>query len=205
VARATSDPPAGLLYRPDFLTFDEEGQLMERFESMPFDPIVMKGVVARRTAARYGLGYDYDRRSPTPDAPPFPDWLLPLRERAAALAGIEGSELVQALVQRYPPGAPIGWHRDSPSYELVVGVSLGAPARLRLRRGGRDDRKLYEVPLDRRSAYVLAGDARWSWEHHVPPVKELRYSITFRSLRTARAAPATTRPPGRSAPQGSRR
>jgi DNA oxidative demethylase len=175
--------PAGLVYHPDFLSFDEEGQLLERFETMPFDPIVMKGVVARRSAARYGLGYDYDRRSPTSDAPPFPDWLIPLRDRAAVLAGIGGAELVQALVQRYPAGAPIGWHRDSPSYELVAGVSLGSDARMRLRRGAGEERVFYELRLERRSAYVLAGESRWKWEHHVPPVKDLRYSITFRSLR----------------------
>ena len=179
-ARTADAPPEGLVYAPDFLTFDEEGQLLERFETLDFQEIVMKGVVARRTAVRYGYGYDYDRRRATPDAPPIPDWLLPIRDRAAELAG---AELVQALVQRYPPGAPIGWHRDSPSYELVVGVSLGGDARMRLRRGSGEDREGWELPLERRSVYVLADEARWQWEHHVPPAKELRYSITFRSLR----------------------
>jgi DNA oxidative demethylase len=182
-ARVAPAPPEGLSYRPDFLTPDEEDELLERFETLPFQEIVMKGVVARRTAARFGLGYDYDRRTPTPDAPPVPDWLLPIRDRAAALAGLEGDELVQALVQRYPPGAPIGWHRDSPSYELVAGVSLASAARMRLRHGSRDERVVHELLLEPRSAYVLAGEARWKWEHHVPPAKELRYSITFRSLR----------------------
>jgi alkylated DNA repair dioxygenase AlkB len=182
-ARVTPDPPAGLVYRPDLLTPGEEDELLQRFETLPFEQIVMKGVVARRTAVRYGFGYDYDRRSPTPDAPPLPDWLAPIRDRAAALAGVEGGELVQALVQRYPPGAPIGWHRDSPSYELVAGVSLGSPARMRLRYGTGVDRVVHELLLEPRSAYVLAGESRWNWEHHLPPAKELRYSITFRSLR----------------------
>jgi DNA oxidative demethylase len=106
-----------------------------------------------------------------------------VRDRCARLAGVRSDELVQALVQRYPPGAPIGWHRDSPAYELVVGVSLAGAARMRLRRGSRDARVVYELPLEPRSAYVLAGEARWKWEHHLPPAKELRYSITFRSLR----------------------
>jgi alkylated DNA repair dioxygenase AlkB len=90
---------------------------------------------------------------------------------------------VQALVQRYPEGAPIGWHRDSPSYELVAGISLLGPARLRMRRGSGDERLQWEQPLEPRSGYVLSGEARWKWEHHVPPAKSLRYSITFRSLR----------------------
>ena len=183
-ARTTSEPPDGLVYRPALLTVEEERELLEHVERLDFQEIVMKGVVARRTAVRYGMGYDYDRRTPTQDAEPMPDWLVPVRDRAAQLANIEGADLRQALVQRYPEGAPIGWHRDSPAYELVVGVSLLAPARLRLRRGPASDRVAYEVQLEPRSAYVLSGEARWKWEHHVPPAKSLRYSITFRSLRS---------------------
>jgi DNA oxidative demethylase len=157
--------PNGLVYRPDFLTYDEEGQLLELLDSLDFEPIVMRGVTARRT----GLRYKDD----------LPDWLLPLRARGAELAGLEPEDLVQSLVQRYPPGAPIGWHRDYATYDVVVGISAGADARMRFRREG----EAAEVLLERRSAYVLAGEVRWEWEHHVPPVKELRYSVTFRSAR----------------------
>jgi DNA oxidative demethylase len=183
-ARLSPEPPEGLVYRPELLTVDEERSLLERFERLQFEEIVMKGVVARRTAVRYGLGYDYDRRVPTEGAAPFPDWLEPLRERTAALARLRSDELVQALLQRYPEGAPIGWHRDSPTYEVVVGVSFLSPARLRLRRGPREERVQWEQLLEPRSGYVLAGPARWQWEHHVPPAKSLRYSITLRSLRS---------------------
>jgi alkylated DNA repair protein (DNA oxidative demethylase) len=157
--------PDGLVYRPDFVTPDEEGILLELLDATKFEPIVMRGVTARRTALRF--------------KGEFPDWLVPLRERGAALADVEPGDLVMALAQRYPPGAPIGWHRDYFSYGIVVGISLGAEARMRFRRDGEHA----ELLLERRSAYVLAGDARWKWEHHVPPVKELRYSITFRTSR----------------------
>jgi len=182
-ARRASEPPEGLVYRAELLTPGEERVLLEQIERLDFQEIVMKGVVARRTAVRYGRGYDYDRRVATEGAEPIPEWLAPARERAAELAGLRGDELVQALVQRYPEGAPIGWHRDSPSYELVIGLSLLSPARMRFRRGSGEERVVWEVPLDPRSGYVLAGPARWRWEHHVPPAKSLRYSITFRSLR----------------------
>jgi DNA oxidative demethylase len=182
-ARQSPEAPEGLVYRPELLSPGEEAELLARFDTLQFEEIRMKGVVARRTAVRYGMGYDYDRRTPLPGAAPVPDWLVPVRDRGAELAGIGGEELVQVLIQRYPAGAPIGWHRDSPAYELVVGVSLRSAARMRLRRGPADDRVQYEVALEPRSAYVLAGEARWKWEHHVPPAKELRYSITFRSLR----------------------
>jgi alkylated DNA repair protein (DNA oxidative demethylase) len=196
-ARVAPEPPEGLVYRPDFLTPEDEDGLLATFDTLDFQRIVMKGVVARRTAVRYGFGYDYDRRAPTPGADPIPDWLVPVRNRAAQLAGLGGDELVQALVQRYPPGAPIGWHRDSPSYELVVGVSLGSAARMRLRRGSGDARVVHELPLEPRSAYVLAGESRWKWEHHVPPARALRYSITFRSLRERRPRAENGSPPSR--------
>jgi alkylated DNA repair dioxygenase AlkB len=157
--------PDGLVYRSNFLTPDEEGVLLERLDAAEFEPIVMRGVTARRSGLRFGSE--------------LPPWLRPLRDRGADLAGVGGDALVQALVQRYPPGAPIGWHRDYFSYGIVVGISLGADARMRFRRDG----ETAEVLLERRSAYVLAGDARWKWEHQVPPVKELRYSVTFRTLR----------------------
>jgi alkylated DNA repair dioxygenase AlkB len=185
-ARLSPEPPEGLVYQPDLVTVDEEQAVLGEIEQLSFQEIVMKGVVARRTAVRYGLGYDYDRRVPTEDAAPLPGWLVSVRDRAAKLAGVRSDELVQVLVQRYPEGAPIGWHRDSPAYELVAGVSLLSAARLRLRRGSGEERVQWEVALEPRSGYVLAGPARWKWEHHVPPAKSLRYSITFRSLRATR-------------------
>jgi alkylated DNA repair protein (DNA oxidative demethylase) len=174
-------PPEGLVYQRDFLDAAEEDELLGRFDGLDFQQIVMKGVA---TAVRYGHGYDYDTRTATPDADPIPPWLVPSRDRAAALAGLEADTLVQDLIQRYPPRAPIGWHRDSPAYDLVAGVSLGSAARMRLRRGSGAERVVHELLLEPRSAYVLAGESRWKWEHHVPAAKELRYSITFRSLRS---------------------
>jgi alkylated DNA repair dioxygenase AlkB len=180
--RAPSEPPEGLVYRPDLLTVQEEAALLERLADLRFDPIVMHGQPARRTARHYGLGYDYESRAPQPGEP-LPDWLLPVRERGAELAGAAAEDLVEALVQRYPPGATIGWHRDAPAFGIVVGVSLGAACRLRFQRGTAERRRTWEVALEPRSGYRLAGAARWSWQHSIPATKELRYSITFRTLR----------------------
>jgi DNA oxidative demethylase len=163
----------------------EEAELLERFETLRFDPIVLHGRAARRTGRHYGLDYDYESRTPRPGEP-VPDWLLPVRERAAALAGHDPEELVEILVQRYPPEATIGWHRDAPAFGTVIGISLGGSSRLRFQRGKRDRRRVWEVALEPRSGYVLSGEARRSWEHSIPPTKELRHSITFRTLRERR-------------------
>ena len=181
-AAATSERPEGIVYRPELLSPDEEAALLELLASLRFDPIVLRGQEARRTARHYGLGYDYDSRTPAPGEP-IPGWLLPARGRAAELAGHDPEELVEALVQRYPPGSTIGWHRDAPAFGTVVGLSLGGACRLRFQRGRGDGRCVWEVVLEPRSGYVLAGKARTSWQHSIPPTKELRYSITFRTLR----------------------
>ena len=143
----------------------------------------MHGVVAKRTARHFGFDYDYERRGVIRDAEPIPDWLLPVRAAGAELAGIGPDELVEALVQRYPQGAQIGWHRDAPMFGSVVGVSLLSASRMRFRRDVGGERQSAELELAARSGYVLAGDARTKWQHHVPPTKSLRYSITFRTLR----------------------
>ena len=183
MARAPSEEPQGIVYEPELLSAAEEAALLEELGSLRFDPIVMHGRAARRTGRHYGLDYDYESRTPKPGEP-VPDWLVPVRERAASLAGHDPTELVEVLVQRYPPGATIGWHRDAPAFDTVVGVSLAGHARLRFQRGKRANRRVWEVPLDPRSGYVLTGEARRSWEHSIPAAKELRYSITFRTLRS---------------------
>jgi alkylated DNA repair protein (DNA oxidative demethylase) len=182
MARSPSEEPQGLVYRPELVSPDEEADLVRELERLRFDPIVLHGQAARRTARHYGLGYDYESRTPQPGEP-IPDWLLPLRARAAELAGVEPDDLVEALAQRYPPGSTIGWHRDAPAFGTVVGVSLGGTARLRFQRGSGEQRRVWEVALEPRSGYVLAGPARTSWQHSIPPTQELRYSITFRTLR----------------------
>jgi DNA oxidative demethylase len=187
VARARSEEPHGIVYRPDLLTRVEEADLLRILDSLRFDPIVMHGQEARRTARHFGLDYDYESRTPKPGEA-VPDWLLPVRARAAELAGLGPGALAEILVQRYPPGATIGWHRDAPAFDVVVGVSVGSACRLRFHRGKGERRRVWEVPLEPRSGYVLRDDARRSWEHSIPPTKELRYSITFRTLRARPAA-----------------
>ena len=178
--------PPGLLYEPELLTPAEERVLLEKIEQLSFDEIRMHGVVAKRTAKHFGLDYDYEGRAIVEDAQPIPDWILPVREKAAELAQLGPEELVELLVQRYPEGAQIGWHRDAPMFGTVVGISLLNPARMRFRRDGGGVRRTFELELAPRSGYALAGEARTAWQHHIPPTKSLRYSITFRTLRKQR-------------------
>jgi alkylated DNA repair dioxygenase AlkB len=182
VARAPAEEPDGLVLRAEVITREEERELLERFEALRWDPIIIRGQAARRTARHFGLGYDYESRTPRPGET-IPAWLEPLRRAAAELAVVPAEDLVEVLLQRYPAGSTIGWHRDAPAFGIVVGISLLGAARLRFQRGRRERRRTWEVRLEPRSGYVLAGEARRSWEHSIPPTKEPRYSITFRTLK----------------------
>ncbi|RIL06669.1 MAG: hypothetical protein DCC71_05730 [Proteobacteria bacterium] len=180
-ARAVGAPP-GFLYAPDAIDESEEAALLARFDPLAFEEVRMRGAIARRRVLHFGFRYAYESGA-LAAGDPIPEWLGPLRERAAALAGVAPGALGEVLVTRYPPGAGIGWHRDAPAFERVVGVSLRAACVMRLRRERDGVREEHRALLAPRSAYVLSGAARWHWQHHVPPIAETRYSITFRTLR----------------------
>jgi alkylated DNA repair dioxygenase AlkB len=172
---------AGLEYRDEFLAADEEAALLERLGALELAPFRFHGWLGNRKTQSFGWRYDFDDASFRP-ADPLPDWLHPLRAKAAAFAGIDPEQFVHVLLARYDPGAGIGWHRDRPVFENVVGVSLGSPATLRFRRrkpGGFDRASLNVEP---RSAYLLTGEVRHDWEHSIAPGERLRFSITFRTL-----------------------
>ncbi|HEV2747236.1 MAG TPA: alpha-ketoglutarate-dependent dioxygenase AlkB [Allosphingosinicella sp.] len=177
--------PEGLVYRPDFLTHEEERRTIARLELLAFAPFEFHGFLGKRRTVSFGWHYAFDG-SGLREAEPMPDFLLPLRARAAALAGLDPGALAHALVIEYAPGAGIGWHRDRPVFGEVIGISLLAPARLRFRRkiGAKWERAA--LVAEPRSAYLLTGPARGEWEHSIPALDALRYSVTFRSLREPR-------------------
>jgi alkylated DNA repair dioxygenase AlkB len=182
------DLPDGFEYRADFITVEDEDRLASDIAGVEFSTFAIRGVVARRRVAFFGQSYDAGNTS----SPPIPPFLLPLRARLAAWADRDPLEFAMALINQYPPGAPIGWHRDAPQYDIVAGVPLLSACRMKFRPyvspGARDSggpRRVatHEVQLERRSAYLMTGVSRSAYEHHIPAVSTLRYSITFRTLR----------------------
>lgn len=173
--------PEGLRHDPALVGATAQAQLVETFAALPFAPFEFHGWRGARRVVSFGSRYDFGRgRLEAAEA--LPAFLRPLRDRAAAFAELEPEALAQTLVTEYRPGAGIGWHRDRPEYAKVIGVSFGAPCRLRLRRrtaSGWDRRHLDLAPG---SAYLLDGPARREWEHGIAPMTALRYSVTFRTL-----------------------
>ena len=174
--------PEGLVYAPAFIGADEERELAGRIAELPFKPFEFHGFTGNRRTVSFGLHYAFDG-SGLREAEPIPGWLHPLRARAAALAGRDEAEFVHALLIEYAPGAGIGWHRDRPVFGDVVGISLLAPAPLRFRRKVGTKWERFTVTAEPRSAYLLRGPARHEWEHSIPAMDRLRYSVTFRTLK----------------------
>jgi alkylated DNA repair dioxygenase AlkB len=179
--------PRGLWYRPHFLGSADEAALLRTFAGLPFREATFRQYTARRRVVRFGHLFDPDQRAWV-QGDPLPDWLAAVRRNVAQWRGVPEEVFIHALVTEYRPGTPIGWHRDKPEYGIVVGISLGASCRMRFRPCAtpRDHGAVIALELAPRSLYLMEDDVRQAWQHSIPPVKALRYSITLRT----RAPPA---------------
>jgi len=185
--------PAGFRYQPELIGSADECALLTQVRALPFREFEFHGYLGKRKVVSFGWQYDYSGRE-LRQADDIPEFLIALRKHAALFANLAPEELHQVLVTEYGPGAGIGWHRDKPVFGEVVGISLLTPCLLRFRHqvgeklkpGGQRSRQWERknVTVERRSAYLLTGPARIVWQHSIPPVDALRYSITFRNVRT---------------------
>jgi alkylated DNA repair dioxygenase AlkB len=180
------DPPAeaqprGFRYREEILSEEEEAALAASLAQLDLKPFEFHGHVGNRRVVSFGLEYDYGRRS-VEAAPEMPAFLAGLLVRAAEFAGCEQAAFRQVGVNEYRSGAGVGWHKDKPQFGIIVGVSLLGPATMRFRKAEGAGWIRVSHPLRPRSIYILSGEVRTEWEHSIPPVDQLRYSINFRTL-----------------------
>lgn len=174
--------PAGFRYEPGFLSAGEERELVAWFAGLPFRSFEFEGYVGNRKTLSFGWQYDFNTRE-LRQAEDIPPLLAPLSQRAASFAGLAPSALQHVLLTEYAPGAGIGWHRDKAVFGEVVGLSLVSPCVFRLRRKAGRGWERASITAEPRSAYLLQGPSRTEWEHSIPAVDSLRYSVTFRNLR----------------------
>jgi alkylated DNA repair dioxygenase AlkB len=182
----------GFEYVADFLSDVERLQLLDAARALPLEQAQYRQFTAKRRVMHFGGRYDFSN-SELLAARPIPDFLVPLRERVASATGLQPQVFTHAMVAEYAPGVQLGWHRDVPDFEVVAGVSLGSAARMQFRPYPPKEisrKQYFNAWLEPGSLYVLRGPARWEWQHRVPPVPGLRYSITFRTLRAASQIPA---------------
>ena len=178
------DVPPGFHHREEIISDADERALLSAIADITFSDFEMRGVVARRRVAFFGQAYDRGT------AGPLPAFLLPLRARIAHWSDIDADAFAMALINEYRPGTPIGWHRDAPQYDIVAGISLLSVCRMKFRpyrspSAAKSTRRsaTHEIVLQPRSVYLMTGESRQAYEHHIPAVAQLRYSVTFRTLR----------------------
>ncbi len=173
--------PHGFRYSPEIITEQEQAALAESLGQLDLKPFEFHGHTGNRRVVSFGLKYNFNHRS-VEQAGEMPPFLHPLLLRAADFAHIHPDAFRQVGVNEYSAGAGIGWHNDKPEFGIVVGVSLLAPATMRFRRPHAAGWQRISHTVEPRSIYLLDGEARTQWEHSIPPVTHLRYSITFRTL-----------------------
>jgi alkylated DNA repair dioxygenase AlkB len=180
--------PDGFIYHPNFLSEAEEQELLRKIQQTHLTPFKYYQFTGKRRTASFGWQYEFGQTEIT-IAPDIPGFLLPIRTRAGNLFNIDPNSLVQTTIIEYSTGSPIGWHRDIPHFGVVIGISLSAACRMRFRKHSRvrsqrlkRDETL-SIDLQPRSIYLMSGASRETWQHSIPPVKELRYAIMMRTLR----------------------
>jgi alkylated DNA repair dioxygenase AlkB len=183
--------PDGFSYQADAISPAAERDLVDRMIGLEFKEFELRGFLGKRRVVSFGWQYDYNVQRLQKRAPML-DFLEPLRDVAARFAGLASETLEQALVTEYSPGVAIGWHRDRPMFGDVVGISLLSPCLFRLRRKDGSRWQRASLTVEPRSIYLLRGPAREEWEHSIPAVDRLRYSVTFRTFRADAIRPGVT-------------
>ncbi len=179
--------PNGFVYRPDFLTKEEEAELISYFGDLPLEHPMTEEYAAKRRIMNFGWGYDFEHERLV-KGPPLPPFLAGVQRKVAKWLDIPMTRVVEALITEYTGGAQIGWHRDNESFDAIIGISLGSWCRMRLRplssrtRGRRSGKEVTWINLEPRSAYLMQNESRWLYQHSIPKVENLRYSITLRTL-----------------------
>jgi alkylated DNA repair dioxygenase AlkB len=174
--------PSGFRYQPELISAADERELISRLEELPFREFEFHGFVGKRRTVSFGWRYDFSHAKLERVAD-IPEFLLPSRAAAAQFAGQDSGSFEHVLVTEYSPGAAIGWHKDRPAFADVIGISLASACVFRLRKKAGTAWQRASLTLEPRSAYLLQGAARTEWEHSIPAVDTLRYSVTFRNMR----------------------
>jgi len=178
--------PPGFHYYPEFISSDQERDLIREIQKIPLRTFIFQGYEAKRRVASFGYDWNFTNRKLSKGAE-VPLSFMPLIEKVSRFLSLKTDDMAEVLLTEYPVGSVINWHRDAPPFELIAGLSLSSDSILRLRphdKSKQGRKSIISVPLSPRSLYVISGESRTAWEHSITPVRNVRYSITLRTLKT---------------------
>ena len=192
-----ADAVPGLKLIADFLSEAEEAQIVSEI-----DDRADWSTGLQRRVQHYGWRYDYKSRQVDPSMRigPLPDWATKVAERLVDHGYFKEGPPDQVIVNEYRESQGIAPHIDSPSSfaGFVAMISLLETWEMEFRK--RRSKAKITHKLDRRSAAILTGEARYQWKHGIPkrktepgPVKpgkkrpsrvprHRRISLTFRKV-----------------------
>ena len=177
--------PEGFSYSPDFISEEEESFLLEEIKKIELHNFNFQGYTTNRKTASFGFDYSFDNRKLT-KGKDIPSAFNSLIEKVAKHISTTADKIAELLIIEYPIGAVINWHRDAPPFDVIIGISLLSDCKFRLRPQDKlkqSRASIISFPVKRRSLYIMEGSSRSEWQHSIAPVKEIRYSITLRTLR----------------------
>ncbi len=177
--------PTGFSYHPNFISREDENDLIDYINQLPLTPFEFKGFEAKRKTMSFGMDYHFNHHTLT-KGQKIPAYFDQLIRKVSTITSVPGECWVELLVTEYPPGSVINWHRDAMPFEIIAGISLHSDCQFKLRPYGEDNskrRSVLTIPCRARSLYVMKDASRWEWQHSIAPVKYKRYSITLRTLK----------------------
>jgi alkylated DNA repair dioxygenase AlkB len=177
----TLSTPGGLQYAPAFVSAATERELIAGIAALPLKPFQFGAFEGHRRVKSFGFRYDYTLQKLT-ESDPIPDWLRAIARSVETFGKLPEGSVRQVLCTEYQAGVGIGWHRDKPYFGKVFGLSLGGACKFRFRRRRGDKWERFAFRAEPRSLYLMEGEARHAWEHSIPAVDALRYSITLRTM-----------------------
>lgn len=177
--------PEGFKYFPDFINEKEEQELIKEITNIELHTFIFQGFEAKRKVASFGYDYNFETRG-LHKGKPIPSGFGGIIEKVSKILEIEQNEIAELLLTEYPIGSVINWHRDAPPFDIIAGISLKSDCNFRFRphdktKQGRSS--IFSLPVKRRSLYIIQGTARTDWQHSIAAVKDVRYSLTLRTLK----------------------
>ncbi len=174
-----SQLPPGLTYTPNYITPDQQKELITTIDNQPWLTDL------KRRVQHYGYKYDYKARNIASDSylGEIPTWLKPYCQKLLE-DGFFKELPDQVIINEYQVGQGISAHIDRATCftDTICSISILSPCEMIFSK----DKEKINLTLQPLSLAVMQKDSRYLWSHEIPArksnIKERRLSVTFRKV-----------------------